>query len=74
MLVNQIDDLRQLSLLQDSFQEFRNITVDACKHPLAEYITERVYQTKNPNIRDSERVALMVKSEQEVLRLRRILR
>ena len=58
----------------ESFEEFKNIIVDVCKHPLAEYIAERVYQAKNPKIRDCVRIASMAKTEQDVLRMMRILK
>lgn len=60
----------------ESFEEFKNITVDVLKkHPLAEYIAEQVYQSsKNPNIRDCVRIPSVCKTEQDVLRVLRIVK
>jgi hypothetical protein len=57
----------------ESFEEFKNITIDVLKkHPLAEYIAERVYQSsKNPNVRDCVRIASICKTEEDVLRVLR---
>lgn len=60
----------------ESFEEFKNITVNVLKkHPLTEYIAEQVYQSsKNPNIRDCVRIASVCKTEQDALRVLRIVK
>jgi Holliday junction DNA helicase RuvB len=57
-----------------NLKEFKKVTMDVLKHPLAEYIAKGVYQSsKNPNIRECVRIASMAKTEQEVLRIIRVL-
>ena len=60
----------------ESLEEFKKVTVDVLKkHDLAEYIAEQVYQSSNnPNIHDCVRIASMAKTEQDVLRMLRILK
>ncbi|MFZ0510636.1 MAG: AAA family ATPase [Candidatus Nitrosopolaris sp.] len=52
--------------------QFKAVTLEVLhNHPLAEYIAEQVWQTKNPNIRDCVRIAALARSEQDVLRILR---
>jgi hypothetical protein len=45
------------------------------KHALAEYIAEQVYESSSkPNIRDCVRLASMCQTEQDVLRMRKVLK
>jgi ATP-dependent Lon protease len=56
-------------------EEFKSITHDILKdNPLAEYIAEQVWSTKNPNIRDCVRIASLAKTEQDVLRILRVVK
>jgi hypothetical protein len=47
--------------------EFKQVTVDVCKHPIARYTDEQVYQTKNPSIIDCVCIASMAQTEQDVV-------
>jgi MoxR-like ATPase len=59
----------------DTFEEFRQVTLDVCHHPLAEYISEQVWSSSdNPNIRDCVRIASLCKTEQDVLRILRVVK
>lgn len=56
----------------DTLEEFKQVTMDVLKkHPLAEYIAERVYSSEKPNIRDCVGLASMCQTEQDVLRMLR---
>jgi MoxR-like ATPase len=59
-----------------TIEEFRKVALDVLKdHPLAEYIVSEVYNSsKNPNIRDCVRVAKLAKTEQDVLRILRVVK
>ena len=53
-----------------SLEDFKKVTMDVLRHPLAEYIAEQVYQSSsNPNVRDSVRLGSMCKTEQDILRM-----
>lgn len=58
-----------------SLEEFMQITMNVSKnHPLAEYIAEQVYESSaKPSIRDCVRLASMCQTEQDVLRMMRVL-
>lgn len=60
----------------DSFEEFKRVTLDVLKnHPLAEFIAQEVYTSAtNPNIRDCVRLASLCQTEQDVLRMLKVLR
>lgn len=60
----------------DSLEEFKQVTLDVLKkHPLSEYVAEQVWLSSDkPNIRDCVRIASLCKTEQDVLRVLRILR
>jgi MoxR-like ATPase len=59
----------------DSLEEFKQVTVDVLKkHPLAEYVAEQVWSSDKPNIRDCVRVASLCKTEQDVLRVLRLIK
>ena len=60
----------------NSLEEFKQVTLDVLKkHPLAEYIAEQVYQSsKNPNVRDCVRISTLAKTEQDVLRILRVVK
>jgi replication-associated recombination protein RarA len=59
-----------------SLEEFKRITIDVLKkHPLAEYIAEQIYESSTkPNIRDCVRLASLCQTEQDVLRMMRVLK
>jgi MoxR-like ATPase len=59
-----------------SLEEFKQVTLDILKkQPLAEYITNEVWtNSKQPNIRDCVRIAAIAKTEQDVLRMLRVLK
>ena len=58
-----------------TLEAFKKVTLDVLKgHPLSEYIAEQVWSTANPNIRDCARLALLSQTEQDVLRIMRILK
>jgi MoxR-like ATPase len=59
-----------------SLGEFKRVTLDVLKdNDLAEYIAEHVYASSNkPNIRDCMRISTLAQTEQDVLRLLRVLR
>jgi len=59
-----------------TLEEFKKVTLDVLKkYPLAEYIATEVYQSStNPNIRDCVRVAKLAKTEQDVLRILRVVK
>jgi hypothetical protein len=54
----------------------RASTLDVLKkYPLAEYIATEVYQSStNPNIRDCVRVSKLANTEQDVLRILRVIK
>jgi hypothetical protein len=60
----------------DTLEEFKQVIMDVLKkHLLAEYIAEQVYGSSGmPNIRDCFRIATMSKTEQDVLRLLRVIK
>ena len=60
----------------DTFQQFRQVALDVLKgHPLAEYIIQEVYNSsENPNIRDCVRISKLAKTEQDVLRILRVVK
>ncbi|MGB6530084.1 MAG: ATP-binding protein [Candidatus Nitrosopolaris sp.] len=60
----------------DSLEEFKKVTMDVLKkHELASYVAEQVYKSSsNPNVRDCVRIASMARTEQDVLRMLRILK
>jgi holliday junction DNA helicase RuvB len=60
----------------DSLEEFKKVTLDILKdHPLSGYIAEQVWSSsKTPNIRDCVRIAMLSKTEQDVLRILRIVK
>ncbi len=60
----------------DSLEEFKKITMDVLKkNDLAEYIAEHVYKSsKKPNIRECVRIGSMCRTEQDVLRMLRVLK
>ena len=59
-----------------SKEEFISVTKDVLKqHPLAEYIAEQVWtSSKQPNIRDCVRVGNLAKTEQDVLRILKVVK
>jgi Holliday junction DNA helicase RuvB len=59
-----------------SLEEFKQVTMDVLKrHPLAEFIAEQVYESSTkPNLRDCARLASMCQTEQDVLRMTRVLK
>jgi len=59
----------------DTLKEFK-VSIDVLKdNTLAEYIAERVYKSsKKPNLRDYVRVSKLCQTEQDVLRMLRILK
>jgi replication-associated recombination protein RarA len=60
----------------DSLEEFMQVTMDVLKkHPLTEFIAEQVYESSaKPNIRDCVRLASMCQTEQDVLKMMRVLK
>lgn len=60
----------------DSLEEFRQVTMDVLKrHPLAEFIAVQVYESSaKPNIRDCVCLASMCQTEQDVLKMMRVLK
>jgi MoxR-like ATPase len=60
----------------DSLEEFKQVTMDVLKQPpLAELIAEQVYESSaKPNIRDCVRLASMCQTEQDVLKMMRVLK
>jgi hypothetical protein len=59
-----------------SLEQFKQITMDVLKrYPLAEFIAVQVYESSaKPNIRDCVRLASICQTEQEVLRMMRVLK
>lgn len=54
--------------------QFINVAKDRLgNNPLAQYIAEEVWNSKNPNIRDCVRIAAISETEQDVLRYLRVL-
>lgn len=60
----------------DSLEEFKKVIMDVLKkYPLAEYIAEQVWPSSGrPNIRDCVRIAKLCNTEQDVLRVLRVLK
>ena len=60
----------------DSLEEFKQVTMDVLKQPpLTEFIAEQVYESSaKPNIRDCVRLASMCQTEQDVLKMMRVLK
>jgi replication-associated recombination protein RarA len=60
----------------DSLEEFKQVTMDVLKrHSLAEFIAVQVYESSaKPNIRDCVRLASMCQTEQDVLKMMRVLK
>jgi len=60
----------------DSLEEFKKVTMDVLKkYPLAEYIAEQVWSSSNtPNIRDCVRISKLAQTEQDVLRILRVVK
>jgi MoxR-like ATPase len=60
----------------DSLEEFKQVAMDVLKkHPLAEYIAQEVYTSSaKPNIRDCVRIASLCQTEQDVLKMLRVVK
>jgi replication-associated recombination protein RarA len=59
-----------------TLEEFKKVTLDVLKkYPLAGYIATEVYQSStNPNIRDCVRISKLANTEQDVLRILRVIK
>jgi MoxR-like ATPase len=83
---NSIDKLKERLLSRfavielkaySSLEEFRQVTLDVLKkHDLAEFIAEQVWLSSadKPNIRDCVRISKLAKTEQDVLRILRVVK
>ncbi len=85
LLIDEIEDLRQseflprfalLEIKPYTFEEFKRITLEVLHHnPLAEYIADQAWTSTNqPNLRDCVRIEALARTEQDVLRVLRVIK